>query len=280
MKILAEQEAPIIELLKKLSPDSSNNTLRSWLKKGRVLIAGKVVNRSSYQVLPGQEVSVRPRVQFARGDIKILFEDEHLVVLEKPEGLLSVATDSHDEHTAHMILKRRRHPGRVFPVHRLDRETSGVMIFAYTEPARDSLKEQFEKRLIEKIYTAVVFGKVPEKTGAWESYLKEDGNYFVSSTLAKKTGKLAITYYDVIAQNSRYTCLKLKLQTGRKNQLRVHCSEAGFPIVGDKKYGAASNPIRRLCLHAQSVSFTHPTIGKKMHFEVPQPEGFHRLVRF
>lgn len=279
MKTIAKQQAPVIELLKELSPDSSNNTLRSWIEKGRVLVAGKVVNRSSHPVLPGQEVAVGPRVQFARGDIKILFEDEHLVVLEKPEGLLSVATDFHDEYTAHTILKRRRHPGRVFPVHRLDRETSGVMIFAYTESVRDSLKEQFEKRSIEKIYTAIVHGKVPEKKGTWESYLKEDGNYFVSSTLAEKMGKLAITYYDVAAQNSRFTCLKLKLQTGRKNQLRVHCSEAGFPIVGDKKYGSASNPIKRLCLHAQSVSFTHPALGKRMHFEVPLPEGFDRLVR-
>ncbi len=279
MKTIAKQEVPVIELLKELFPDSSNNTLRSWIEKGRVLVGGRVVKRSNDRVLVGQELVVGHRVQFARGDVKILFEDEHLVVLEKPEGLLSVATDFHDEYTAHMILKRRRHPGRVFPVHRLDRETSGVMIFAYTESVRDSLKEQFEKRSIEKIYTAIVHGKVPEKTGTWESYLKEDGNYFVSSTLAEKMGKLAITYYDVVAQNSRYTCLKLKLQTGRKNQLRVHCSESGFPIVGDKKYGSASSPIKRLCLHAQSIWFTHPVLGKRMHFEVLQPEGFYRLVR-
>jgi len=279
MKTIAKSQAPVIELLKELSPDSSNNTLRSWIEKGRVMVAGKVVNRSTHPVLAGQEVSVGPRVQFARGDIKILFEDDHIVVLEKPEGLLSVATDFHDEYTAHTILKRRRHPGRVFPVHRLDRETSGVMIFAYTEAARDSLKEQFEKRLIEKIYIAIVEGKVAAKTGTWESYLKEDGNFFVSSTRSEKMGKLAISHYEVIAQNSRYTSLKVKLQTGRKNQLRVHCSEAGFPIVGDKKYGASSNPIKRLCLHAHSVAFDHPVLGKRMRFEVPLPEDFDRLVR-
>ena len=279
MKTIAKQKTFVLELLKELAPDSSNNTLRSWIEKGRVQVEGKVINRSNHLVLGGQEVAVGPRVQFARGDIKILFEDEHLVVLEKPEGLLSVATDFHDEYTAHMILKRRRHPGRVFPVHRLDRETSGVMIFAYTEAARDSLKEQFENRSIEKIYMAIVQGKVLEQKGTWESFLEENGNYFVSSTRSEDRGKLAITYYDVVAQNSRCTCLKLKLQTGRKNQLRVHCSESGFPIIGDKKYGSLSNPIKRLCLHAQSVAFNHPALGKRMHFEVPLPEEFQRLIK-
>ena len=279
MKTIAKQKTFVLELLKELAPDSSNNTLRSWIEKGRVQVAGKVISRSNHLVLGGQEVTVGPRVHFARGDIKILFEDEHLVVLEKPEGLLSVATDFHDEYTAHMILKRRRHPGRVFPVHRLDRETSGVMIFAYTEAARDSLKEQFENRSIEKIYMAIVQGKVLEQKGTWESFLEENGNYFVSSTRSEDRGKLAITYYDVVAQNSRCTCLKLKLQTGRKNQLRVHCSESGFPIIGDKKYGSLSNPVKRLCLHAQSVAFTHPALGKRMHFEVPLPEEFQKLIK-
>lgn len=276
MKMVAKQESSVFELLKQLSPDSSNNTLRSWIEKGRVVLAGKVVSRSNQVVLAGQELAVGPRVQFARGDIKILFEDEHLVVLDKPEKLLSVATDFQDEHTVHTILKRRRHPGRVFPVHRLDRDTSGVMLFAYTEAAQNALKEQFEKRAIEKIYIAIVQGKMVEKNGKWESLLQEDANYFVSSS--SKSGKLAITEYEVIAQNSRYSALKLKLCTGRKNQIRVHCSEAGFPIVGDKKYGASLNLIKRLCLHAQSVAFTHPTSGKRMHFEIPLPEDFQRLI--
>lgn len=278
IKASAQKNTPILELLKELAPDSSNATLRSWIEKGRVTAAGKVVNRSNHPVLAGQEVVVGPRIQFARGDIKILFEDEHLVVLDKPEKLLSVATDFQDQYTAHAILKRRRRPGRVFPVHRLDRDTSGVMMFAYTEAACEALKEQFEKRSIEKIYLAIVEGKMEQKMGRWESFLREDGNYFVASSVGAGS-KLAITEYEVIAQNSRYTALKLKLKTGRKNQLRVHCREAGFPIVGDKKYGAQSNPVKRLCLHARSVAFTHPNLGKRMQIEVPIPEEFPRLVK-
>lgn len=280
MKTTAKAQTSLLQLLKELSPDSSNNTLRSWIEKGRVLIAGKVAEKANQPVQPGQEVSVGPRVQFAPSDIKILFSDEHIVVLEKPTGLLSVATDFQQEHTVHAILKRKRRPGRVFPVHRLDRDTSGVMIFAYTEAARDSIKEQFEKRTVEKVYMAIVQGKLAEKKGTWESFLEEDGNFFVASTRSKKGSKLAITFYEVVAENSRYTCVRLKPQTGRKNQLRVHCSEAGSPIVGDKKYGSKSNPIKRLCLHAQSISFSHPVLGKRIHFESSIPADFSTLVSF
>jgi tRNA pseudouridine32 synthase/23S rRNA pseudouridine746 synthase/23S rRNA pseudouridine1911/1915/1917 synthase len=164
-------------------------------------------------------------------------------------------------------------------VHRLDRETSGVMLFAYTASARDSIKEQFEKRSVEKTYVAIVQGRMDEKKGTWESFLEEDKSYFVASTGSEKKGKLAITHYDVIAENSRYSCLKLKPQTGRKNQLRVHCSEAGFPIIGDKKYGKVSNPIRRLCLHSQSIRFNHPSLKKRMVFDVSLPEDFQKLIQ-
>lgn len=279
MKTLAQFQAPVLELLKQLSPDSSTNTLRSWIEKGRVQVAGKVVKRSSQQVLAGQEVVVGPRVQFERSDIKILFEDEHLVVLEKPHRLLSVATDFQDQYTVHAILKRRRHPGRVFPVHRLDKDTSGIMLFAYSEEARDRIKEQFEKRSVDKLYIAFVEGKMQEKKGTWESFLEEDENFFVSSTHSEKQGKLAVTFFEVIAQNRSYSSLQLKPQTGRKNQLRVHCSEAGFPIVGDKKYGAQTNPIKRLCLHAQAIAFNHPISGKRMSFSVPVPDEFQKIIK-
>lgn len=278
MKGIPKHNLPILLFLKELAPESSHNTLRSWIAKGRVSIAGKVVDRSNHPVRAGQEVIVGPRVQFTRANVKILFEDEHLIAVEKPAGLLSVATDFHKEYTVHTILKQRLTSGRVFPVHRLDRATSGVMLFAYTEQARDRMKEQFEKRTIEKLYVAIVQGKLSEKKGVWQSYLEEDAQYFVASTPSATKGKLAITYFEVIGQNSRYTALKLKLQTGRKNQLRVHCAEAGFPIVGDKKYGATANPIQRLCLHAQSIAFDHPISHKRMCFTSAVPLPFHQLL--
>jgi tRNA pseudouridine32 synthase/23S rRNA pseudouridine746 synthase/23S rRNA pseudouridine1911/1915/1917 synthase len=278
MQAKASQETDLLTLLKELAPDSSMSTLRSWIEKGRVCVDGKIVARAKLVVKKGQEVKVGPRVHFIRGGIKILFEDEHLVVIEKPEGLLSVATDSPTNLSAHDILKRHFQGQRVFPVHRLDRETSGVMIFAYSEATRDYFKEQFEQRLVEKIYFAVVEGRIENKQGTWKSYLKEDETYYVRSTPWENEGKLAVTHYEVEAQNRRYALVRFCLETGRKNQIRVHCQDAGLPIVGDKKYGSKCNPIKRMALHSQKISFKHPITKKQMTFEVAFPHSFSKLV--
>jgi 23S rRNA pseudouridine1911/1915/1917 synthase len=209
--------------------------------------------------------------------VKILFEDEHLIVLEKPEGLLSVATDFDNTSSLHSILKQRFHKQRVFPVHRLDRETSGVIVFAYTDSARKRLKEQFEQHSVKKTYYAIVEGRPSESKGTWESYLEEDERYFVSSAQMPGSGKLAITHYETVSVKSEMTLLRLHPVTGKKHQLRVHCKEAGLPIVGDQRYGTGKNPIQRLCLHAQKLSFTHPFSQKKMSFEIPLPASFSKL---
>ncbi|MBS0620496.1 MAG: RluA family pseudouridine synthase [Verrucomicrobia bacterium] len=275
MKQLVDQETPLLTVLAGLSPDSSKNTLRTWVESGRVTVDGKRVERANLLVQPGQEVIVGPKVSFVGEEIRILYEDDHLVVLEKPEGLLSVATDFETRATVHHKLKRRYHNRSIFPVHRLDRETSGVMLFAYTPRARDNLKGQFEARSIDKVYYAFVQGILPERQGTWESYLLEDETYFVKS---QEMGKLAITHYEVLKEKKFLSFLKLKPETGRKNQLRVHTSEAGVPIVGDKKYGATANPIKRLCLHAQSITFTHPENGKRLTFSVPLPPLFSKIL--
>ena len=232
--------------------------------------------RANAEILPGQEISVGPKVSFLKGSLRIMHEDEDLVVLEKPEGLLSVATDFEKRATVHSILKRRFHNRRVYPVHRLDRETSGVMIFAYTEKARDFFKTQFEEHRIDKTYFAIVEGQLSQKKGTWECYLEEDDFYYVKSTGDFIKGKLAITHFELIHTRENFSLLRLKPQTGRKNQLRVHCSEAGFPIVGDKKYGALTNPLKRVCLHAYQISFTHLN-GRRMTFQALWPEDFGKL---
>ena len=236
MKIIADRKATLLDILQSLSPDSSKNTLRSWLEAGRVMVDKKLNRRANAEILPGQEIAVGPKVSFLKGSLRILHEDEDLIVLEKPEGLLSVATDTEKRATVHSILKRRFHNRRVYPVHRLDRETSGVMIFAYTEKARDSLKTQFEEHKIDKIYFAIVGGLLLQEKGTWECYLEEDDFYYVKSTGDFTSGKLAVTHFEVLERSKNYSFLKLKPQTGRKNQLRVHCSEAGFPIVSLVQY--------------------------------------------
>jgi 23S rRNA pseudouridine1911/1915/1917 synthase len=277
MKHTADRKTSLLEILQEMAPDSSKNTLRSWLQAGRVIVDNQCRTRANTEILPGQEISIGSKVIFLRGSIRILHEDDDMVVLEKPEGLLSVATDFENRATVHEILKRRFHHRRVYPVHRLDRETSGVMMFAYTEKARDLLKAQFEQHLVNKTYFAIVEGEMALGKGTWESFLEEDDFYYVKSTGDVDNGKLAVTHFEVLKAYKNRSFLCLKPQTGRKNQLRVHCSEAGHPIIGDKKYRAVSNPLKRLCLHAQRISFIHPSTHRRMTWTTSLPEIFDKL---
>jgi tRNA pseudouridine32 synthase/23S rRNA pseudouridine746 synthase/23S rRNA pseudouridine1911/1915/1917 synthase len=276
MKWVVDQKISIFDALQKLFPESSKSTLRSLLQGGRVSVSGRRLVKAQEMMQVGQEVEVGPRVRFVKGELRILYEDDQIVVVDKPEGLLSVATDFETRATVHGLLKRRFHARRVYPVHRLDRETSGVMLFVYTETARVGMKEQFEQHTVDKTYIALVEGKLAEKKGSWESYLEEDKTYYVRST---PQGKRALTHYEVMQVCQKdYSLLRLKPETGRKNQLRVHCSESGHPIVGDQKYGAKTNVLGRLALHAHEISFTHPTLQRPMHFSSPVPPPFFRFV--
>jgi 23S rRNA pseudouridine1911/1915/1917 synthase len=227
MKLIAEKQATLLDLLQEMAPDSSKNTLRTWLQAGRVTVDNKRADRANADIQPGQEIVIGARVSFIRGDLRIVQDDDEIVVLEKPEGLLSVATDFENRATVHAILKKRFHNRRVYPVHRLDRETSGVMLFTYTEAARDHLKSQFEQHKVDKTYYAVVEKEMPLGKGKWASYLEEDDFYYVKSTNDSVKGKLAITHYEVLKAHYNRSLLRLIPLSGRKNQLRVHCSETG-----------------------------------------------------
>lgn len=276
MKIICEEEISLLEILQKLYPDSSKSTLRGWLAKERVCVEGKVVRIPSHLVKRGESVEIGQKVQFLRGEIRLLYEDAHLVVIVKPEGLLSVATDFR-KHCAHAILKRRSER-KVYPVQRLDRETSGVMVFAYTQSTREGLQAQFKAHTVEREYAGIVEGLLPEKKGSWKSHLVEDADYFVQSSRSPDEGKFSVTHYNVMKENKSHTLIRFRLETGRKNQIRVHSTEAGHPIAGDEKYGAKTNPAKRLCLHAYKLGFIHPVTEKKMQFEIPLPDVFYKLM--
>jgi 23S rRNA pseudouridine1911/1915/1917 synthase len=276
MRFTTPKSLTLLEALSLLSPESSKNTLRTWIEKERVLVDGKLAKQANLLVNEGQEVTVGNRTRFV-DDIKILFEDEHLVVLDKPEGLLSVAADFDKERTVHCILKRRFNAQRVYPVHRLDRETSGVMVFAYSEQAKEGLKNLFFTHDVEREYSAIVEGKLQDSKGTWESFLAEDEAYFVRSIKNPEIGKKAITHYEVISESKRFSFLKLRLETGRKNQIRVHCKDAKHPIIGDKKYGS-NVKAPRMCLHASKLGFVHPVKKKMIRFTSPVPEVFYRYV--
>ncbi len=279
MKYTALTPLPLLEALNHLSPQSSKTTLRSWIKEGRVQIDQVPAKISNVWILQGQTVTVSHRRKFIAEGIEILYEDADLVVIEKPAGLLSVATAFEKGETAHAILKSTYCPRKVYVVHRLDQETSGVMLFAFQENAREQLKAIFEIHDIERSYTAIVKGCMQPSSGTWKSYLYEDDTYTVHTTDNLNLGKEAITHYRVLASSKRYSWLNLTLETGRKNQIRVHCQEAGHPIIGDKKYGGPPSPIKRLCLHAHLLSFTHPITKKKLCFESSVPKEFYSLIK-
>lgn len=279
MKYTAPSDILLLEALNQISPQSSKNTLRSWIKEGRVQIDAVTVKNPSITVLKDQQVSVGQRKKMIRAGIPILFEDQDLVVIDKPKGLLSVATAFEKGETVHALLKAHYHPRKVFVVHRLDQDTSGVMVFALNQAANDKLKDLFEVHAIERAYTAIVEGQVSTPSGTWQSYQYEDSLYMVHETQDETEGRLAITHFKRIAFSKRYTWLELHLETGRKNQIRVHCQSAGHSVVGDKKYGAQSNPLKRLCLHAHLLAFQHPFTKKNLRFESPVPEEFTRLVQ-
>lgn len=279
MKYTSPHNTTLLEALGHLSPNSSKTTLRSWLKEGRVAINGKPQKVGSTPVTTGQTVTVSAKTRVLDDGLRIIYEDDHIVAIDKPEGMLSVSTDFEKGHTAHALLKKKFRPRRVYVVHRLDQDTSGVMIFALNEKTKDLLKKTFEKHDIERSYTAIIEGHLDDDKGTWECLLAEDANYFVHKTNNPEKGKLAITHYEVEAKNEKFSRLKLTLETGRKNQIRVHCQLAGHPIVGDNKYDAVENPIRRLCLHAHLLAFTHPITKKQLRFESPVPEKFKRVIK-
>lgn len=221
-----------------------------------------------------------PHRQRPKG-LDILYEDRDLLVINKDAGLLTMSTLRDEQRTAHGLLTDYLRKGaarsrlRAYTVHRLDRDTSGLLIFAKTEAVQQKLKAGWND--VEKEYLAVVHGHLKEKAGILSSYLAENEAQFVYSTGQTK-GRWSETQYEVVRENNEFSVLKIKLLTGRKNQIRVHFADAGHPVVGDVKYGLKGKPFDRMALHARFISFNHPHSGKRMTFEAPVPKFFNRLM--
>ena len=225
--------------------------------------------------------AISPKRHQPKG-FKILYEDRDIIVGNKAPGFLTVAAKYDKVHTIHYALNQYVRKGNarsrkcVYVVHRLDRETSGVLIFAKTEAMKEVLKAQWP--VTKKKYYAVVHGRLAEKKGTISSYLLEDEEYTMHSTTDRTQGKLSHTAYAVLKETKKYSLLEIDLITGRKNQIRIHLAEAGHPVVGDAKYGPARPDHPHLALHARSISFPHPFSGKPVTFEAPVPEYFAALV--
>ncbi|MDD2461654.1 MAG: RluA family pseudouridine synthase [Kiritimatiellia bacterium] len=215
--------------------------------------------------------------------LEILHEDRDLFVVNKAPGVLTTGTRRDEAFTAENVLNQYVRKGcarsrkQVYLVHRLDRETSGVLLFAKTEEAQQRLKENW--KATEKLYLAIVRGRLPQRQGLFSSYLAENEDLYVHSVDDPAAGKLSQTAYAVIAETPAVSAIKIRLLTGRKNQIRVHFAEAGHAVAGDPKYGAGDPFRERLCLHAKSIAFDHPYSGRRLFFDTPIPEAFARLAR-
>ena len=272
MKI--EEEQSLLEALNKLYPDSSNRTLRTWIKVGRVTVDGVVATRANDRVNVGQELLVGKATPDSIHGLKVLFEDKHLVIVDKPMGLLSVPLDREGASSALMILREHYRTSSIFAVHRIDRKTSGVLAFAIGEEARAGMDKLFKEHDLTREYLAVVEGHVTPEKGTWHCRLVERSLFEVGVTTNPDEGRDAITHYEVVRTAPNVSFLRLTLETGRKHQIRVHCKEAGHPIVGDKRYGSTMNPYKRLCLHAHRLAFIHPITGKKVDVTAKTPKSF------
>lgn len=213
--------------------------------------------------------------------IRVVFEDESVIVVDKPAGLLTMATETEKSKTVYAALRAhlndRQRPEKLFIVHRLDREASGLLVFAKTPEAKQRLQDQFKDHSAGRRYVVVAEGRVKRNDFTIRSHLAENAAYRVYSTSNKKIGKLAVTHVRVLKRNPKTTLLEVRLETGRKHQIRVHLAGQGHPIAGDKSYGSGSNPIRRLALHGAHLDFKHPVTGKPMSFESQYPRIFDTL---
>lgn len=266
----------LLDRLRELFPEASRRSLKQWLERGRVEVDGRVVREGRAAVRAGARISLgRPGVLPFPPSLGLVFEDDDLLVIDKPPGLLTIATERERERTAYRLLwdylQARQPPRRPFIVHRLDRETSGLLVFAKSPRAKRHLQAQFEAREVERIYVAVVEGRVSAEEGTLESRLVQDRGLRVR---AGPRGKPAITRYRVRERRRDRTVLDLSLGTGRRHQIRVQLADLGHPVVGDAAHGTRAGRHGRLCLHASRLGFVHPRSGKRLHFESAAPPAW------
>jgi 23S rRNA pseudouridine1911/1915/1917 synthase len=262
-------------------PEKSRNSIKSFLAHRQILVDNQSVTQYNHPLRSGQLVSVvsgKVPQKISHNGVRVLFEDRDLIVVEKRAGLLTMSTGKAGEQTVYNLMsehvKKEDPKGLIFILHRLDRDTSGVLMFAKSEDAQRRLQDNWDNAILNRKYIAVVEGVVEQDNGTISSWLKENKNYQMYSSPVDNGGQHAITHYKVLKRSRYYSMLELSLETGRKNQIRVHMQDLGHSIVGDKKYGAKQNPIGRLGLHAHILAFKHPYTRQNLSFESFIPKNF------
>lgn len=282
----AAEESTLMQCLEAKLTDHKRTSIKALMKYNQVALNSMPTSQFDQPVHDGDTLSVnftRPFVVFSHPRIKLVYEDNDIIVINKGSGILSVSTDNVKDGTAYSILRdylKKKDPRlMLFVVHRLDRDTSGLMMFAKNVEAKEAMQHNWNNMVLGRRYVAVVEGKVEQEEGVVKSYLAETSQFEVYSTQNPDEGQLAITRFKRLQCNNGYSLMELSLDTGRKNQIRVHMKDLGHPIVGDRKYGAKASPIHRLGLHARTLHFAHPVTKKEMLFETPIPSRFLSLLK-
>ena len=277
-KYIVKENEILIEFLKKMFSNLSKNSVKSLLHNEKVFVNGNMTTKYNYELNIGDVVEIREKVA---KNIDIIYEDKDIIVINKPSGLLTVATEKEKNKTAyHLVmeyLKKKNKNNRIFIIHRLDKDTSGIIMFAKNERAKHLYQDNWNDIVKKRCYYAVIDGKMENKEGTIKSYLKENGNMVYS--VKDRSGKLAITEYKVLKERKNISLLDINLKTGRKNQIRVHMKENKTPILGDLKYGEKSKLINRLALYAYKLELVNPVTKKLLTFEINMPNEFKMLFK-
>jgi 23S rRNA pseudouridine1911/1915/1917 synthase len=284
-KFVVKEEAALFDYL--MSLGFNRTRVKQFLKYQAVAVNNKTIVTHDHHLHPGDSISLsfeKKTVSYTapKFGIQILYEDDAVLVIDKPAGLLTIGTERERTKTAYFQLNeflRERNPDkkeRIFIVHRLDRDTSGLIVFAKSEAVKRRLQENWND--VEKQYLAVVEGVPKDNEGTISGYLNETSTLRVYEDKASKKAKYAVTKYKVLKSSRENSLIEIDLETGRKHQIRVHLSGIGHPVAGDKKYGAESDPLKRLALHASRLSLMHPLTKKRMDFESKPPRAFEPLI--
>lgn len=261
----------------------SRTKIKATLSGKGIKVNGKIVTQFDYPLVPGMKIAVsktKQNNQFKNHYIKLVYEDRYLVVIEKKPGILSMAA-GHSSLNVKTVLdnyfKQTRQRCQAHVVHRLDRETSGLMIYAKDKQTELALEADWHNIVFDRRYVAVLSGEVVDNEGTIANWLKDNKSYVTYSSPVDNGGKYAVTHFYVLARTYEHSLVEFKLETGRKNQIRVHAADMGHPVCGDIKYGNGDDPLGRLCLHAFKLCFYHPINHRPMEFETELPQTFRKL---
>ncbi len=282
MKLIVEKEGELLDYLYK-NIDMPKKRIKQYLTHGSIFVNNNRTTQYNYKLIPGMNIVIDTDNKNKKElPFNILFEDEHIIVVNKPSGLLTIATAKEKDKTLYHIVREylvsKNRNARVFIVHRLDKDTSGIVVLAKDEKTKNKLQENWNEYVSLREYVAVVHGKLKKEEDRIVQRLKETKTNLVYVS-RNDEGKEAITNYKVIKENDSYSELSIKIETGRKNQIRVAMATIGNPIVGDKKYGDPKDKESRLFLHANRLKMYYPEIKKDILFETPTPSEFKKLIK-